>query len=190
MREGDLVRHTKNGREGWLHHIRNLEGDRERHDEAEHYGPTQEFDESWNCIVIWDDNKREQVSDNDLEVITPLIYVNVYLSDRAYGGPEEGGWWYNIRNVEQVFRCKDEDHAKQVYDQMVVEYASENRNRRADISSVLSEGRFEVTLEAWPGERSPSERPRYCSPSKPRRRSRRHGVCTARVRSRTPRPRT
>lgn len=22
------------------------------------------------------------------------IYVNVYIEEQAYGGPEEGGWWY------------------------------------------------------------------------------------------------
>lgn len=26
---------------------------------------------------------------------TPL-YLNVYLANRAYGGPEEGGWWYDV----------------------------------------------------------------------------------------------
>jgi hypothetical protein len=24
-----------------------------------------------------------------------MHYVNVYFIERAYGGPEEGGWWYN-----------------------------------------------------------------------------------------------
>jgi len=23
------------------------------------------------------------------------LYVNVYLIDRCYGGPEEGGWWFD-----------------------------------------------------------------------------------------------
>lgn len=24
-----------------------------------------------------------------------LLYVNAYLVCRVYGGPEEGGWWFN-----------------------------------------------------------------------------------------------
>ena len=24
-----------------------------------------------------------------------FVYLNVYVSDRRYGGPEEGGWWYD-----------------------------------------------------------------------------------------------
>lgn len=162
MREGDLIRHTKTGREGWLHQIRDLTGDQERHDEAAYPGVEPEFDDSWDCIVIWDDNKRERVKEDDLKIVTPLVYVNVYLCDRAFGGREEGGWWYDTKSVEQVFYCKDEAHAKKVYDQMVIEYAEENKNRRSDISSVLSEGRFNVELSAWPGERQPAERPHYC----------------------------
>lgn len=26
---------------------------------------------------------------------TSLIYVNAYLVQRCYGGPEEGGWWFD-----------------------------------------------------------------------------------------------
>lgn len=29
-----------------------------------------------------------------------MIYVNVYSVTREYGGPEEGGWWYNALNFE------------------------------------------------------------------------------------------
>jgi hypothetical protein len=25
-----------------------------------------------------------------------MIYVNAYRVSRAYGGPEEGGWWYDV----------------------------------------------------------------------------------------------
>lgn len=27
-----------------------------------------------------------------------ILYLNVYETDRSYGGPEEGGWWYNTGN--------------------------------------------------------------------------------------------
>lgn len=29
-----------------------------------------------------------------------MVYVNVYSVTREYGGPEEGGWWYNALNCE------------------------------------------------------------------------------------------
>ena len=31
------------------------------------------------------------------------IYINTYETNRAYGGPEEGGWWFDIGDpVESV----------------------------------------------------------------------------------------
>ena len=162
MREGDMVRHTKTNNEGWLREIRDVSGERKRHDETAYWGENPEFDDSWDCLVQWEYGSRDQARAEDLEVITPFVYVNVYLTDRCYGGPEEGGWWYDCKVVQEVLRCKDEAHAKIVYERKLEEYKEENRNRRSDISSVLSEGRFDVTLQAWPGERQPAERPHYC----------------------------
>ena len=31
-----------------------------------------------------------------------MSYLNVYIIGRAYGGPEEGGWWYDYH--EWVYR--------------------------------------------------------------------------------------
>lgn len=146
MRVGDLVKHSSTGREGWIHVIRDS---------------SQEADDSWDCIIVWSDTTQERLLEQDFEIITPLVYVNVYLRDRAYGGPEEGGWWYGVQSIEFTFRCKDEKHAKQVYDMMFIKYEDENRNRNSDISSVTSEGRYDVELEAWPGEHSPLNRPYY-----------------------------
>lgn len=30
--------------------------------------------------------------------------VAVYEEDRAYGGPEEGGWWYDCGNLQRVVK--------------------------------------------------------------------------------------
>lgn len=38
----------------------------------------------------------EEYEGIDVDKYDGLIYLNVYLVDQAYGGPEEGGWWYNI----------------------------------------------------------------------------------------------
>lgn len=150
MRKGDLVRNKKTKQEGWIIKL-NTQVDEPESDDID-----------YDCVVYWgDNNKQENMFESDLEVITALIYVNVYLIDRAYGGSEEGGWWYDTQDVELSCRCKDENHARIVYNQMVTTYAEENRNRRSDISSVLSEGRFEVRLEAWEGECYPIQKPYY-----------------------------
>lgn len=36
------------------------------------------------------------------------LWINVYQVERAYGGPEEGGWWYDQKNfkVGQEVQCE------------------------------------------------------------------------------------
>lgn len=78
--------------------------------------------------------------------------VSVYMCDRAYGGPEEGGWYYDCGEpVEELCifmrTFTDEDQA----------YAYRNRLQRAidvvfncgrpSISSVLSRGRYRVIVD-------------------------------------------
>ena len=43
----------------------------------------------------------------------PTLYVVArYYEDRAYGGPEEGGWWYTYGELEKVvLATRDEDKA-------------------------------------------------------------------------------
>jgi hypothetical protein len=87
-------------------------------------------------------------------------FVNVYLTDRAYGGPEEGGWWFDtgqfIRGVEAL-----SDEAERVKNTLQSWCDGENAERRSDISSVLSEGRYEVCIEDEPGADYPTTRPHY-----------------------------
>ena len=79
--------------------------------------------------------------------------VAVFLEDRAYGGPEEGGWWYNcgefVRTIK-VFRNEDKacDYANRMNGKL---HARFNRYRRSP-SSVLSEGHFRASV--W-GDRVP-----------------------------------
>jgi len=88
-------------------------------------------------------------------------YVNVYLIDRAYGGPEEGGWWYGcgqfIRGA-QVITDAELDRVKACHQKWC---DAENANRRSDISSVLSEGRYVIYVEEKPGRNFPKTRPHY-----------------------------
>ena len=34
-------------------------------------------------------------------------YITVYLSKQTYGGPEEGGWYYDLATVDTVFSFRD-----------------------------------------------------------------------------------
>lgn len=89
-----------------------------------------------------------------------ILFVNVYLVDRAYGGPEEGGWWYGCGELVQSIgvparkakRCQE--RVQKVLDKW-------NSERRSNINSVLSEGRFELSVDSDRGVSYPQYRPYY-----------------------------
>lgn len=39
------------------------------------------------------------------------MFVSEYSTMRFYGGPEEGGWYYDVRKFERVIRKEDEHDA-------------------------------------------------------------------------------
>ena len=43
---------------------------------------------------IWVDSHPEYCLEYD--EFRRFQHINVYANDRLYGGPEEGGWWYNV----------------------------------------------------------------------------------------------
>ena len=85
-------------------------------------------------------------------------FVNVYLTDRAYGGSEEGGWWYDCGQIVRSVECETKQEANQKAEEMREEYSNEGR---PEIDSVLSEGRYDVRVEDRPGKDYPSQRPHY-----------------------------
>jgi hypothetical protein len=99
--------------------------------------------------------------------------VAVYLQDREYGGPEEGGWWYDTgRRVDTLAEAglnpaicvfHNEDDAYGFADSInAILDITINKQRRSDIGSVLSEGRFIAEVhEGWPPEYYPDQRPHY-----------------------------
>ena len=107
----------------------------------------------------------------------PIKYVNVYLEDRAYGGPEEGGWWYTygtparasdletwlggkcVEAINPSFRTVNYAQAASHVADMIQE---QNDNRRSDIGSVISEGRFIVRVQDHEPRSYPEGQPYYC----------------------------
>lgn len=101
---------------------------------------------------------------------TPWLYANLYLHDVAYGGPEEGGWWYDTyepatddwnTDPPPHGHFETEDEAEAAYHKLREWCEMENATRRPP-SSAASEGHFVVKLEAWPAEFMPKRKPHYC----------------------------
>jgi len=93
---------------------------------------------------------------------TPLgpFYTNVYLIDKAYGGPEEGGWWYICGEPVESRLAETRDEADQMLDILSVRCKDLNEGCRP-ISSVLSQGEYAVYLEDHFACTFPQSRPYY-----------------------------
>jgi hypothetical protein len=87
-------------------------------------------------------------------------YINVYMLDRAYGGPEEGGWWFTYGEPVRSFSYRSERVKERLLRrvQCVVDALNEGRT---SINSVLSAGEFAVRQDGHPAEAFPKERPYY-----------------------------
>jgi hypothetical protein len=110
--------------------------------------------------------------DWELTDITPLCYANIYLHDRAYGGCEEGGWFFDTYSPidgdsdwdaepPPHGHFESEEYASKAMD-IISAWCKDQNSRRRSPSSMASEGHFVVMLESWPAEYSPARRPHYC----------------------------
>ena len=108
--------------------------------------------------------------------------VAIYLCDRAYGGPEEGGWWYdtglrlddveeakalgiNPNDLRTVFEGAGPEAEKEAFDYCHTLNQSLDAHvngDRPEISSVLSEGRYHAEVhDSEPPKYYPATTPHY-----------------------------
>ena len=99
--------------------------------------------------------------------------IAVHLVQLAYGGPEEGGWFYQTGELctdpeltafGTTFADGHEARAKAMSDEVQAHLDRDwnTGDHAREISSVLSAGRFEARVhDGWPPLAFPAERPRY-----------------------------
>ena len=94
------------------------------------------------------------------------FYVTLYETNRVYGGPEEGGWWFDTG--EPLFdshnKCFStvEETKNYVNSQELIDYLKELNEGRLEIGSVNSDGYFQFYIddESFP-KAFPEVRPHY-----------------------------
>lgn len=86
-----------------------------------------------------------------------IKFVNVYLVRRHYGGPQEGGWWFDTGELLHCEPVLDEGVEARVKE-LEGNYSNEDRR---ELSSVLSDGVFDVVVSDTPGSDWPDEIPQY-----------------------------
>ena len=95
-----------------------------------------------------------------------LWSVAVFMVDRAYGGPEEGGWYYDTGSPADEFcqftRLFHTEDAAWAYRTRLDNQLCRALNKgRRSISSVLSEGEYRAVCAAGLPLPFPVRRPRY-----------------------------
>lgn len=96
--------------------------------------------------------------------IESVFYVNKYFINRAYGGPEEGGWWYDVGEfVEPAAMFTDEDEALVFCRGLnrALDAAGGENEGLPPLHSVTSTGRWSYMVEDRPGEDFPTYTPHY-----------------------------
>jgi hypothetical protein len=89
-----------------------------------------------------------------------IEFWSIYKHDRVYGGPEEGGWWYDTWcHIKSFARLRGQGNEE------AMNRLTAHLNRREDlihpVSSVLSYGQYKGILEDFPGEMQKIEIPHY-----------------------------
>jgi hypothetical protein len=109
--------------------------------------------------------------DDDVAPSIPVYayMVAVYLCERTYGGPEEGGWYYDAGNLSvehaahtRVFLPSHEKAALAYARELNDKLDAEDNAGRPSLSSVLSTGRYQAhVVENFAPKNFPETRPYY-----------------------------
>lgn len=93
--------------------------------------------------VVWDDGEEcyvaidnpSMVMKSSRERAAQWWCVAVYETDRAYGGPEEGGWWYDVGGLTEHAKIRFFDRYQDAYDyaQELWTYCLEENKDRGDV---------------------------------------------------------
>lgn len=89
-----------------------------------------------------------------------IQWVTAYDHNRAYGGPEEGGWWFDTGEVLASIPCRTEKHIEEAKALLKDIYGPMFEGNH-EISSVLCEGVLLICVSDEQGKNFPEVRPHY-----------------------------
>ena len=145
----------------------------------------------------WMKKSQEQDNQDNIEElfkeyqgvrVNKPIYVSMYEVSRNYGGPEEGGWWYDAYELKSSKKFYDQEEAEKFEDALIHGIEAQGLNEE-DLSSARgmdtypdpSQGdpmydhsdadiprgfagaptNYTVYIEDFPGQNETKERPHY-----------------------------
>lgn len=113
------------------------------------------------------DHYYDEDDDNSTYLAPPPTFwtVAIYLANRAYGGPEEGGWYFDCGSrcdeyPPLIFNNEQDARAARRLAELLLD-TGENVGRRP-IESVLSQGMYSAEVYGgYPPTHYPETRPHY-----------------------------
>ena len=109
------------------------------------------------------------------------MYLNIYQCSQAYGGPEEGGWWYSCSELIDSKRISNLTRARQTVKELNKKFKNDDKGEyqmgfggfdgcddsgEGDDDYLMLGGHWgfsdiRACIEEHPGKNYPSERPHY-----------------------------
>jgi hypothetical protein len=90
-------------------------------------------------------------------------YLNVYRVEQSFGGPEEGGWWYDVGEPLESVLVENEEEEKQVKAKLESRYAADPSDRERMRGRTSAAGGYDISIctQYHFAEPFPKELPRY-----------------------------
>lgn len=98
------------------------------------------------------------IYESDIEGPEYPRWITVFLHDRVYGGPEEGGWYYEAGDVQTRVEVQSAEEQAVILKIFNRNYSNEGR---PSVSSVLSQGQYEIRISKAMIENYPEVIPHY-----------------------------
>lgn len=113
-------------------------------------------------FASWDD--RVLMCSDEIETLDGKLqpirwWVGVYEVDQGYGGPEEGGWWYEVGEVKQVAAASSYEEAQDIANKLREEWVDESRV--PTYSVIYSGGNYAVRVKGSYPKDYPQRVPHY-----------------------------
>ena len=112
-------------------------------------------------VVAPESETTDVLTGNSIQ--TEAFYVNEYLTNRVFGGPEEGGWWYDVGEFQRCHGVYISEALAMNRQNALRDWVEEKRREedQRDIDSVLCRSYTQLHIEEYPGADYPQQRPRY-----------------------------
>tara|TARA_Y100000294_G_C8280244_1_gene226505 strand:+ start:71 stop:514 length:444 start_codon:yes stop_codon:yes gene_type:complete len=117
-----------------------------------------------------EDYKRKYVEDHygrepdqeDIDSICQSTYVNTWMCDQAYGGSEEGGWYFKVGDPVESIYFEYRYEAEEAFPEIEAKWIRLNEvEGRRETSSVSCDGYYETYYGSAYAEIFPKEAPHY-----------------------------